>query len=251
MRFLAAILIFALSGGAAANDDAAIGEAAALAEFRAAVATAERHAADRYAFTLDFQDLSKESDRIFRVRFDPRKPAGGRWSAIDPPTDQYGKAEKAAFDRMTRNDEADDALVYEGLAEALDETRLVSADADRAVFSIPINSPDTPAEMKEALAATATLDRKAGFISSVEIRSTRPFKPAAVAKVKSMRQLQRYAILTPGGPALMIASESDAEGSAMFKSFSSKARLAYSEIEKVDAPPRPPKAGSATAASRP
>jgi hypothetical protein len=239
MRFGAALAALTLGGGALAND-----ETAALAEFRAAVAIAEKHADDRYAFTLDFRDLSDKGERVFRVRFDPRKLSGARWSAVDPPADQYGKEEKAAFDRMTRNDEADDSLVYEGLAETLGETRLLSADANRAIFSIPLSDPETPASVKEALAATATLDRKGGFISSVEIRSTKPFKPAAVAKIKSMRQLQRYGAPAAGGPALLVATEADAEGSAMFRDFSSKARLTYSDIEKVDAPPRAPKEGA-------
>ncbi len=232
MRGLIAALSALTLGAEAAADDAA------FAERKAAVEIAERHAADRYAFTLDFRDLSEDQARAFRVRFDPRKPAGERWTAIDPPKDQYGKAEKAAFARMTRNDDADDALVYEGLAEALPGAKLLSADAERAVFSIPIDDPDMPAAAKEALIATAVLDRRTGHVASVEIRSLKPFKPAAPVKIAAMRQLQVYAPQTPGGPALMVASESDAEGSAMFKSFSSKARLSYSSIEKVDAPPR-------------
>lgn len=233
MRLLAALAALTLGGAALADDDAA-----ALAEFRAAVAIAEKHGADRYAFTLDFRDLSEDETRVFRVRFDPRKPSGARWSAIDPPADQYGKDEKAAFDRMTRNDEADDALVYDGLAEAVPGAALLSATAEQAVFSIPINDPDAPKAMKEALAATAVLDRRTGHVASVEIRSLKPFKPAAPVKINAMRQLQRYEIRSPGGPALMVASESDADGSALFKSFSSKARIAYSDIEKVEAPPR-------------
>ncbi len=237
MRVLVALAALAFAAPAMANDEAN-DKAGALAEFAAAVATAEANAAQRWAFTLDFRDLGDKENRTFRVRFDPRKPLGARWTPVDPPADQYGKAEKAAFERMTKNDEADDALVYEGLAETLSGTTVLSVDAGRAVFSVPINDPDAPKETLEALAATAVLDRSAGHVSSVEIRSTRPFKPAAVAKIKSMRQLQRYEVLTPGGPALMIASESDAEGSAMFKSFSSKARLTYSAFEPVDAPPR-------------
>jgi hypothetical protein len=231
MRVLAAIAAISIGGIAYADD-------AALAELRAAVALAEAHGADRYAFTLDFRDLGDEEARTFRVRFDPRKPAGARWTAVDPPADQYGKEEKAAFKRMTANDEADDALVYEGLAEALDGASVISADAASAVFSLPISDPKVAKETKDALAATAVLDRVSGHVESVEIRSTRPFKPAAVAKIVSMRQLQRYAAPAPGGPALLAASESDAEGSAMFKSFSSKARFGYSAIEKVDAPAR-------------
>lgn len=231
VRFLAALAALSL-GGAASADDAALGE------FRAAVAKAEAHAGDRYAFTLDFRDLSDAEGRTFRVRFDPRKPPAARWSAIDPPAEQYGKEEKSAFERMTKNVEADDALVYDGLAESLAGARVIAADAARATLSIPISDPETPKEAKEALTATAVLDRRSGHVEEIEVRSLKPFKPAAVAKIKSMRQLQRYAVLTPGGPALLVASESDAEGSAMFKSFSSKARLTYSDIEKVDAPPR-------------
>lgn len=233
MRALVAACAAALAFSSAAHADTA-----ALAEFRAAVEKAEAHAADRYAFTLDFRDLGDRRARVFRVRFDPRQPPGARWSAIDPPADQYGKEEKAAFARMTQDDDADAALVYEGLSEGLAGATVVDADAARATIAFPISDPEMPQETRQALAASAVLNRTSGHVESVEVRSTRPFKPAAVAKIKSMRQLQRYEILSPGGPALMVASESDAEGSAMFRSFSSKARLLYSQIEKVDAPPR-------------
>ena len=231
LRVLAGIAALS-AGGAAAADDAA------LAELRAAVEVAETHAADRYAFTLDYRNLADEEARVFRVRFDPRGAPGARWTAIDPPKDQYGEKETAAFERMTKNDDADDALVYESLAKGLGGAKLIEADGAHATFAIPISDPDLPKAAKDALAATATLDRASGHVETVEVRSLRPFKPAAVAKIKSMRQVQRYEVLTPGGPALLIAAESDAEGSAMFKSFSSRTRLSYSEIEKVDAPPR-------------
>lgn len=228
---MAAVAALAL-GGFERADDSVFGELAA------AVEKARTHGEERYAFTLDFRDLGNDDQRGFRVRFDPRRPPGARWTAVDPPADEYGKAEKAAFARMAKNDDADDALIYEGLEQSLAGARLLSADADKAVFSIPVSDPDTPAAVKEALSATATLDRRKGHVAEVEIRSTKPFKPAAPVKIAAMRQLQRYEVLSPGGPALLIASESDAEGSAMFKSFASKARLLYSEIEKVEAPPR-------------
>ncbi len=233
----AAAIALSLAAPANANDGADDG-AAAFAELRTAVDVATRAAAQRWAFTLEYRDISGKDARVFRVRFDPRKPAGARWTPIDPPADQYGAGEKKAFKRMTANDDADDALVYEGLSQSLAGAKVISVNASEAVFSIPIVDPETPPEVIAALAASATLDRKAGHVASVEIRSTRAFKPAAVAKISSMRQLQLYQPIAPGEPVLMHASESDAEGSAMFKAFSSKARLAYSDFEAVDAGPR-------------
>ncbi|MFN0023971.1 MAG: hypothetical protein ACKVS5_08725 [Parvularculaceae bacterium] len=230
---VAATLFFTQAAPAIADDSAA-----ALAELRSAVDVATRASAQRWAFTLEYRDVSGSDARVFRVRFDPRKPAGARWSAIEPRADQYGAEEKKAFKRMTANDDADDALVYEGLAQSLSGAKVVSVNAAQAVFSIPIADPETPAAVAEALTAQATLDRKGGHVAAVEIRSIKPFKPASVAKIKSMRQLQVYRPIAPGGPVLMHASEADAEGSAMFKAFASKARLAYSEYEAVDAGPR-------------
>lgn len=235
MRFLASLAAMLLIAANAAAEDAA-DVASSRGELIAAADAAKAFADQRWAFTMTYTDLLKQ--KTWRVRFDPRLPAGARWTPLDPPADALTKEERKAMASISRNDDADESLVYDGLADAASAAKLLRSDAKEALFAIDISDPDMSAEMKSALSATATLDRETGHVSAVEIVSTKPFKPAAVAKIETMRQLQRYAPVGPGGLALLVASDAEARGSAMFKSFEQKTSVVYSDFEAVDAPPR-------------
>ncbi len=236
------VLFFAAlvaSGAAFAADNIPpADEAAAIAELRAAADAANAHDAQRWAFTLAYEDLTAKGGKTFKVRFDPRLAPGARWKAIEPAESALSKDERKALKKMSENDDADEALVYDDLDEAIGDAALLSLSGGDALFRISIDDPEMTQDMRAALVATARLDRAGDHVSSIEVRSTKPFKPAAIAKIEKMRQLQRYAPVGPGGVVLLVASESEAEGKAMFKSFSSKTRIAYSDFEAVDAPPR-------------
>lgn len=239
--FLAGAVAFI---GAASAADAPVAPSAADAarfEYAAALQRAKAIGEARWAFTLTYTDEVANGVKSYTLRFDPRQPAGGRWLAVDPAAEKLSKDERKAFKRMSRNDDADDALVYDRLAETAAQAGLVSVDDDDAVFSIPITDPNLPEKARAALSATVRLDRKAGYVSSVEVLSKAPFKPAAIARVDSMRQSQVYAPAGPNGEILLISSQSQSAGEAMMKSFNSNVRMAYSDFEKVDAPPRAPK----------
>jgi hypothetical protein len=235
MRFLASLAATLLIAANAAAEDAA-DVASSQVELIAAANAAKAFADQRWAFTMTYTDLLKQE--TWRVRFDPRLPAGKRWTPLNPPADALTKEERKAMASISRNDDADESLVYDGLAEAALAAKLLRADAKEAVFAIDLSDPDMSAEMKSALSATATLDRERGHVSAVEIVSMKPFKPAAVAKIETMRQLQRYAPVGPDGLALLVASDAEARGSAMFKAFEQKTSVTYSDFEAVDAPPR-------------
>lgn len=227
-------LIAGPAGASSPADDA-------RAEYAAAVDRAQARAAQRWAFTMTYTDLSTAAPKSYRSRFDPRRPAGARWEALDPPAASMTKDERKAFKEASRNDDADDALVYDSLKDTLAEAEAVEITEDQAVFRIPVDGPDLPKGAAEALAVAATLDRVAGRIAAIEIVSRSPFKPAPIVKVDQFRQLHRYEPAGADGAVLLVASESDTAGRAMFKPFRSTVRIAYSDFEAVDGPPWTPK----------
>jgi hypothetical protein len=244
MKFVALIgSVFLFCGDAFANDAVpATEESSIRAELVEAVAAAKTIAIQRLAFTRTLTDLAQTPHRTFTARFDPSLPAGARWTAMDPPQSALSKEERKAFETMNKDDDADAALVYEGLEKSIRDASLISLSDSEALFRILIDDPEMTDEMRDTLVATARHDRKSNHIAAIEIASTKPFKPAPVAKIEKTRQLQRYAPVGPDGAVLMIASESEAEGKAFFKKFSSQTSIAYSDFAAVDAPPRAPKA---------
>lgn len=210
-------------------------EASAYLEFKEAIGRAEAMADQRWAFTAAFEDLADQPGRVIRARFDPRKPAGERWSLIT--AEKLSKAEQKTFERLASNDEADDALVYDRLGESAKDARPVSVTPETAVFRLKLDDPKMSEEIRNNLTAIATFDRRAKHVSDITVSSVKAFKPAPVAKVEMMRQVQRYAPVGPDGAVLMTAAESAAKGSAMLKKFNSQTRILYSDFAKVDAEP--------------
>lgn len=241
-KFALAAIAAASCAQAAAEDAVAVdGRQEARAQLTAAIAAAEAIGEKRWAFTLSYADLAENADKTYVARFDPRLPSGARWRAVSPTVEKMSKDERKAYERIAKNDDADEGLVYDSLSRSSDQAQLIEASEIEASFSLPIDDPETPEAVRTALALTVKLDRAAGHIASIEVRSQKPFKPMAVAKVDFMRQVQNYAPVGPGGAVLLVSSQSDMKGKAMFKEIRSEAHLAYSEFEAVDAPPRAPK----------
>lgn len=200
-----------------------------------AVAVAQAHKSDRFAFTARFEDLASDNGRVIEVRFDPRRTEGERWTLLSPKESELDKDEREQLKGLRKSNGADDGLVYDKLAASLDQARLVSSDAKTAVFAAPIIDDETPKEVREAVEMRIVVDLEGGFIRSVELASQKPFKPSPVARVRSMKQLQTYLPAAADGPALLASSVTDVEGEAMFKSFERHTRVEYHDIEAVPA----------------
>lgn len=109
---------------------------------------------------------------------------------------------------------------------------------EEAIFGLTIDDGEMPADARDAIVTIARLDRKAGYVSSIETQLIRPFKRAPIAKLEKLRHLQRFAPAGPNGEVLLVEVSSEVSGSAMMKKFSSNVRIVYSDFEPVDAPPR-------------
>ena len=197
---------------------------------RAAADLAADHADTRFAYTVDYWRLKDGEEVSVKVRYDPRLPEGGRWRLVDASLEDLDKDLRKEIESLEERERPDEKLVYHKLGEVLEGLELVEETDVQAIFRGPINGDDMP---EDVLQATITLNKTTGHIERIETIALEPFKPAPVAKVKRFYQDQRYAVPTGGGPALLVDSESDVSGKAVFKSFSTQQRRQFSDIELV------------------
>lgn len=223
MRLLALAVALLASTAASAEDAREI--------LDRAIAVAEAHGVDRFAFTLVYRDLKAEGAKPYTVRFDPRSPEGSRWTLLAPKESELTKSEQKRFKALMKANRADDGVVYDRLGEAAKNARLLSEDASTATFAGQIADKKTPKSVADAVEMTIVLDKRSGFVSKIAVVSKAPFKPSPVAKVERMSQTQTYEPAEPGGPALLNRSESIVAGEAMFKKFDEHVVMEYRDIE--------------------
>jgi len=221
----------ALTFSAAAEEVAPFDAREAL---TAAIDVAKSEAQSRWAFTMAYTEFEDEGEKTYKLRYDPRRAEGARWTLLDPALEMLSKDEKKDFKKIQKNDEADDGLIYDRLEIDFDETELTEEDETRATFVGPIIDEEIPEKMRDTMVMTVTVNKPGRYVESISLHSTGEFKPALVAKIKTFKQTQQYKPLSDGGPALMRTAQSDVSGKAMLKKFESKTETIYSDFERVE-----------------
>ncbi len=232
---VAAILTLPIFGAVA--EDAVSSPPSVSELFAAAIESAETQAQQRWAFSVTVRNLTDEDAPVFVRRFDPRQPEGERWLLLSHDIEALSKDERKALEAQGDDDEADTDLIYDGLSNFAEEVKLVGDASGLATFEFKMSDPEVPKKMVEAIKGRAVLDKKGGYISLVELVSTKSFKPHPAAKIKLFRQTQHYIKLVSDGPAVLADTEMEISGKAMFQDFSQHFRIEYADIEPVDAPP--------------
>ncbi|MFC2951358.1 hypothetical protein ACFOOP_05430 [Marinicaulis aureus] len=187
----------------------------------------------RYAYTVEHLTRTGEKEVAITLRFDPRLEGDARWQVLSPAEDALDKPQAKALKQLRKGEMEDSPILYDSLDEMIDDVELASENETEAVYVAQLDDDDAP---KDALEVFITLNKPDAYISSIELKSKKPFKPAPVAKVMKLVQTQRFAAPEGNGPALIVSSEAHIEGEAMFKSFSTDTRQIFSEIEQVEVP---------------
>lgn len=198
-----------------------------------ALAVAEAHKDERYAFTIIYSDQKSDAPASVTLRFDPRLPEGSRWALLSPAESALTKEQRKQFKNLRKSNDADDSLIYDRLRDAAAKAQLVSEDAVSAQFAGPINDPKAPEEVVNSMEITLQLDKPRAFVRAISIASKAPFKPAAIARVDRMEQTQTYEPLIAGGPAILRGSRTVAIGEAMFRKFDQQVVMEYRDFERV------------------
>ncbi|MEM9495357.1 MAG: hypothetical protein AAGA09_05095 [Pseudomonadota bacterium] len=213
--------------------EASADEETALALLRDVAAEANAYEEKRFAFTVDYS-AEENGEAISAVlRFDPRRPSGEKWDLIGADIDDLTKDERKRFKALQKDENGDKDITYAGVDEMLTDVSFVDETETHARFRTPLSDEDLPDGVMEAL---LTVDKNARYISEIRVQTIKPFKPAPIAKIKSLFETLSFSPpAEEGGPVLLTRSESGAEGKAMFRKFSAKSVEIYSDIEIIDA----------------
>lgn len=201
-----------------------------LSALRAAVDHAAAHGDTRFAFTVAHWSEENGEANAIKMRFDPRLPAGAQWTLLDPLTETLTKQQKKTMEKYQESERPDAALVYDRLNDMMSDLTLREETVDEAVFAAPFREDGVP---EGAVELTIIFDKQNNHVKTIALKSLKPFKPAPVAKISAMAQLQTFAPPRQDGPALLMQSETEVQGKAMLKSFSSQSRQTYIDIETV------------------
>jgi len=229
--FVSSVFLIFSSAAAVAEDGVHKAEAA----LQSAVDVAAAYATVRWAFTMTHTDYTEDGERTYKLRFDPRRAEGARWALLEPALEALSRDEKKTLKSMQKKARApDEALIYDKLEVDVETVTLVSESATKASFIVPLIDEDMPEKMRDAVEMRVAVNKPGAYLETIELTSSRPFKPAPVAKINSFTQIRHYAPIEEGGPALLRLSLSEMTGKAMFKKFNSKTRTAYSDFQRVE-----------------
>lgn len=199
-----------------------------------AVNDAVSRAEVRYAFTVHFFTEQNEDEISVTLRYDPRRPKGETWRILGENAEIPDKNVRKLVKQLEKSGAGENRLIYNGLENVIAGAELAEETEEYAVFRAPVGGDeDMPEKMREALEIFIRLDKAGGYVSQIDLRSKKSFKPSAIAKVESLTQSQHYAAPVGDGPALLTLSEGVTKGSAMFKDFTVTTRETFFDVERV------------------
>lgn len=209
------------------------------AALRTAAMVATVNAEYDYAFTVDHWSMEGDKETVAKLRFDPRLPEDEQWTVLAPAEEDLGKGAKKTLKALRNGagevedgETQDHPLLYNRLDEMLEVAELHQETAEEAVFVAVVDEDDFP---KDTLEVFMTLNKAGGYISRIDVKAKKPFKPLPIAKVTTLVQSQVFsAPAEPGAPAFLVRNEGLVAGKAMFRSFKQESRQTFSEIERVD-----------------
>ena len=232
MRFLlAALIAFLFNASLSAAADDALTTPSAFDMLNTAANLAARHADTRFAYTVDYWRMKNEEEVAVKIRYDPRLPVGSRWRLVEGSLEDFDDDMREEIEDLEKRERPDEKLVYDRIGDVIESVELVEETDTYAVFRGPLIDDGVP---ENAVQATFMLNKTTVHIERIEASALEPFKPAPIAKIKKFYQDQRYAPPAGDGPALLVESDSNVSGKAMFKKFSVQQRRRFSDIELVN-----------------
>lgn len=190
-------------------------------------------ARDTWAYTR----TEDNGETVTVERFDPR--AENRWSLLSidgaAPNDEQLAAAREKHERRESSDEYLGKNDFSDLAVTT-SWELISEDSGSATYQFA-PAPDGESEkFIEALQGELVIDRTSKTVKSFRVYNTKPFKPAAVAKIKKMNTVYEYQEASPG-VILVSRIEVVAKGRVFgLKKIDMQQEIEFSELEFITAP---------------
>ena len=149
-----------------------------------------------------FTEASIEAGTETVARFDPRRPAGERWSLLsvdgrEPTQDEIDDFTEDKLDDDESGSDDDDEVhtMVEG-----DSLTLVEETDEYWLFSFVPSEEDDEEDFAEFMDGTLEIAKDGRYVSSIDIRSDEPFRPRFGVKVNSILTRLTFGPASPDGP---------------------------------------------------
>ncbi len=196
----------------------------------AAAEKAKANAGNLYAFTVEHWSSNGEDEALVKLHYDPRLEEDARWQVVSPTEDELDKAAKKTLSKLRKTEMDSNPVLYDKLDEMIEVAEFLEEDETQAVYVAQVDEEEFP---KDALEVYITLDKPGAYVSKIEVRSKKAFKPMPIAKVEHLIESRRFSAPEGDGPAFIAGTEGLVEGEAMFRHFEQHTRQTFSDIEKV------------------
>jgi hypothetical protein len=189
--------------------------------------------ADGPLYTFDLALKTDEDDA--RMKVNPSRPEGERLTVVSPSTDSWSEDFAKRVENMKAN--TDGGIWCQEFAENIPvDAELVSETKTTATYTFtpqPGAEPDGRMEkVYKFLTGTVVVDKHSPAILNFEMVASKPFKPAAVAKI-SQFEMKATCERAPDGRTHIASLDLDVSGSAMMQGFSQSDRQVISNLKAI------------------
>lgn len=156
---------------------------------------------DDYRHRWAFTETSVTADRTTVGRYDPRRSEGERWLLLSINGRDPGDEEIAEFAaEKSREHAASDDGKDEGVSSMVepDSLRLLEETIEYWLFSFVPDEDEE--EFVAGLDGTLRIRKQGRYLELIDIRSTRPFKPAFGVSIREFLTRLTFGPAAPGGP---------------------------------------------------
>jgi len=202
----------------------------------------------RFSYNMDILVSGSKASEV-ALAYEPSFSRAEQWKIISPTLKENEDVFNQAKKRIDRDaekspDAKDDRdLVLEKLP-LTDEAAVVFISEENGIsrFGIEVAelflSSDEDEDglgmenLSKYLSAEMAINTNSDQLLWLRMYSKKPFKPVAVAKIKEFDIYLRFAPAWEGGPIVQIGTKSDISGSALFRKFSEKSEIVYSNFKR-------------------
>lgn len=153
---------------------------------------------------------------------------GNEWTMLEGDLETMDKDDRKAIEDMQEDFSAPGTLAYDKMKENVADAALTEETGEAYIYTAEMLDDGKPLDkaISEAVTARLHLSKTDGAITRFEMSSSKPFKPAAVAKVDTLIVETDYERLTDGPP-VQTRIYSRTTGSAFFKKFDEELTLEF------------------------
>jgi len=191
-------------------------------------------AVDAVVFDFDrnwaYTETRVDREHVRVARYDPRRASGARWQLLSIDGRSPTEKETRTFQKEKKNDRSDNNRV-EAMVEP-GSIRLIGEDGDHWLLGFYPGEEEN--EFRDSLDATIRINKAAGHLEYIDLRTRSAFRPATGVKIAKLLTRLTFGPAVEGGPVVPLSTQVEVKGRAyLFINFDEQELSRNSDFEFV------------------